>query len=158
MTEQVEQWICITSCVTLEHFSMETLHDSEGHSYGQLVIGSFITTTHTLMHHVSRRVFWWHITSPRWLQPPYSPDLATCDLWLFPKLKSPLKGKRYQTIDKTQENTMWQLMEAGRTAWGPKVPTLRGIEVSLSYVQCFLYLVSYSTNVSIFHTTWLDTF
>ena len=28
----------------------------------------------------------------------------------------------------------------------------------LSYVQCFLYLVSSSINVSIFHITWLDTF
>ena len=28
-----------------------------------------------------------------------------------------------------------------RTVWGPKVPTLKGTEVSLSYVQCFLYLL-----------------
>jgi hypothetical protein len=26
-------------------------------------------------------------------QPPYSPDMAPCDFWLFPKLKSPLKGR-----------------------------------------------------------------
>ena len=44
----------------------------------------------------------------------------------------------------------------GRTVWGPKVPALKGTEASLSYVQCFLYLVSSSINVSIFHTTWLD--
>ena len=25
-------------------------------------------------------------------QPPYSPDLAPCDFWLFPKLKTTLKG------------------------------------------------------------------
>ena len=35
---------------------------------------------------------------------------------------------------------------------------LKGTEVSLSYIQCFLYLVSSSINVSIFHSTWLDTF
>ena len=29
-------------------------------------------------------------------QPPYSPDLAHCDFWLFPKLK----GCRYATIEK----------------------------------------------------------
>ena len=28
------------------------------------------------------------------IQPPYSPDLVLCNFWLFPKLKSPLKGKR----------------------------------------------------------------
>ena len=38
------------------------------------------------------------------------------------------------------------------------MPTLRGTEVSLSYVQCFLYLVSSLINVSIFHIMWLDTF
>jgi len=36
--------------------------------------------------------FWQSITSPRSVSPPYSPDLAPCDSWLFPKLKSPLKG------------------------------------------------------------------
>ena len=36
----------------------------------------------------------------------------------------------------------------GRTAWGPTVPALKGTEASLSYVQCSLYLVSSSTNVS----------
>ena len=48
-------------------------------------------------------------------QPPYSPDLAPCDFGLFPELKSPLKGKRFQTINEIQENTMGQLMAMGRT-------------------------------------------
>ena len=38
------------------------------------------------------------------------------------------------------------------------MPALKGTEGSLFYVQCFLYLVSCSINVSIFHITWLDTF
>ncbi|UYV60447.1 hypothetical protein LAZ67_1001174 [Cordylochernes scorpioides] len=33
------------------------------------------------------------------LQPPYSPDLAPCDFFLFPKLKRPMKGRRYATLD-----------------------------------------------------------
>ena len=49
-------------------------------------------------------------------------------------------------------------MTTGRTVGGPKVPSLKGTEVSLSYVQCVLYLVSSSINVSIFHITGLDTF
>ena len=89
---------------------------------------------------------------------PYSPDLAPCDCWPFPKLKLPLKGKRLQTINEIQENTMGQLMGTGRTMWGPEVPTMKGTEASLSYVQCFLYLASSSINVSIFHIVWLDTF
>ena len=91
-------------------------------------------------------------------QCPYSLDLVPCDCWLFPKLKSPLKGKRFQTINKIQQNMTGQLMEFGRTMWGPKVPTLKGTKSSLSSVQCFLYLVFSAVNVSIFHSTWLDTF
>ena len=39
--------------------------------------------------------FWQSITSPRSFSPtpPYSPDLSPCDFWLFPNLKSPLKGR-----------------------------------------------------------------
>ena len=88
----------------------------------------------------------------------YSPDLASCDFWLFPKLKSPLEGKRFQTVDKIQENTMGQLVVTGRTVRGPKEPTLNETESALSCVQCFLYLVSSSINISLLHSTWLDTF
>ena len=48
-------------------------------------------------------------------QPLYSPDLAPCTFGVFPKLKAPLKGKRFQTIDEIQENTEGQLMATGRT-------------------------------------------
>ena len=32
-------------------------------------------------------------------QPPYSPDLAPCDFWLFPQLR----GCRYETIEEMKE-------------------------------------------------------
>ena len=32
-------------------------------------------------------------------QPPYSTDLAPCDIWLFPKLR----GYRYETIEEMKE-------------------------------------------------------
>ena len=62
----------------------------------------------------SPAVFWENIKSPRWLRPHYSPDLAPCDFWLFPKLKSPLKRKRFQTINEIQEiwwGSWWWLGE-----------------------------------------------
>ena len=34
---------------------------------------------------------------------PYSPDLAPCDFWLFPKLKEKLRGCRYETIEEMKE-------------------------------------------------------
>ncbi len=34
--------------------------------------------------------------------PPYSPELAPCDFWLFPKLR----GCRYETIEEMKEAVM----------------------------------------------------
>jgi hypothetical protein len=34
--------------------------------------------------------------------PPYSPDLALCDFFLFPKIKLKLKGRRFDTIEEIQ--------------------------------------------------------
>ena len=42
-------------------------------------------------------------------QPPYSPDLAPADLFLFPKLKSSLKGHRFQTVEEIEENSIRDL-------------------------------------------------
>ena len=40
-----------------------------------------------LMHHVSRRVYWQNVKSPRWLSLPYSPDLEPCDTLAFSQTK-----------------------------------------------------------------------
>ena len=153
MTERVEQWICIKFRIKLEHSSVETIW---------------------MMQKAAAMGNWWLAASSRQCahscitshvevygetsNHPGDLDLAPCDLWLFPKLKSPLKEKRLQTISDIQENMTWQLMETGRTVWGPKVPTLKGTEASLSYIQHFLYLVSSSVNVSISHSTWPGAF
>lgn len=42
---------------------------------------------------------------PKVPHPPYSPDLAPCDFWLFPKLKYPMKGTRFYSIEEIRENT-----------------------------------------------------
>jgi len=34
--------------------------------------------------------------------PPYSPDLASCDFFLFPKLKTHLKGYNFGTAENVQ--------------------------------------------------------
>jgi len=34
--------------------------------------------------------------------PPYSPDLAPCDFFLFPKLKTHLKGHRFRRVENVQ--------------------------------------------------------
>ena len=42
-------------------------------------------------------------------QPPYSPDMAPADFLLFPKLKSTLKGRRFDTSDEIQKNSTKEL-------------------------------------------------
>jgi hypothetical protein len=36
------------------------------------------------------------------LHTPYSPDLARCDFFLFPKMKLKLKGRRFDTSEEIQ--------------------------------------------------------
>lgn len=38
-------------------------------------------------------------------QPPYSPDVAPCDFWLFPRLKMPLIGHRFDDKETVGTNT-----------------------------------------------------
>ncbi|PNF38978.1 hypothetical protein B7P43_G06608 [Cryptotermes secundus] len=37
--------------------------------------------------------------------PPYSPDLAPCDFFLFPKMKIKLKGRRFDTVEEIRAET-----------------------------------------------------
>ena len=148
----------------------EMQYNENSYSYGQLVTGSFIMTMHLLMHQVSCSFFVKHqITQVT--QPLSSPDLAPCDFWLFPKLKSPLKGKRFQNTDETQENMMGQLMaiptkdfaesfEQWKRHWQNCVRS-QGAYFEGDWgviVLRTMFLVSSSINVSIFHSIWLDTF
>ena len=43
-------------------------------------------------------------------QPAYSPDLAPCDFWLFPKLKRPLRGNRFESSEDIKRESMRALM------------------------------------------------
>ena len=47
------------------------------------------------------------------LQPPYTPDLAPCDFWLFPKLR----GCRYETIEEMWRRSLTRSHK--RTSMGP---------------------------------------
>ena len=58
------------------------LHHDNAPAHTSLLMGEFSAKNNTLI-------------MP---QPPYSPDLVSCDFFLFPKLKRPMKGRRYTTI------------------------------------------------------------
>ena len=50
-------------------------------------------------------------------QPPYSPDIAPCDFWMYPKLKMALKGKRFDDIETIQSNATRELKAIPKSAF-----------------------------------------
>ena len=50
-------------------------------------------------------------------QPPYSPDLATADFFLFLKLKTPKKRKRFATIEEIKEKSKQELLAIPKNAF-----------------------------------------
>ena len=50
-------------------------------------------------------------------QPPYSPDLSSADLFLFPKLKTPMKGKRFVTIEEIKEKSKQELLPISKCSF-----------------------------------------
>ena len=44
-------------------------------------------------------------------QPPYSPDLAPCDFFLFPRLKTVLKGHRLEAMEDIKRNSTKTLLD-----------------------------------------------
>ena len=42
-------------------------------------------------------------------QLPYSPDLAPCDFFLFPKLKKTMKGRRFGNIEEIKTESLKEL-------------------------------------------------
>ena len=126
----VELRICIKFCVKLEHSSVETIQMIQKAA----AIGNWWLAASSWQHACSCITSYAEVLAKHQItqvtQLTYRPDLVPCDFWLFTKLKSPLKGKRFQTIDEIQENTTGQLRANGRTVWGPKVLTLKGTEAS----------------------------
>ena len=70
-------------------------------------------------------------------QAPYSPDSALCDFWLFPKLKTILKGRRFQSrkgitkngrssLGASRRRSLKEVLRSGRSA-GKSVCTAKGI-------------------------------
>ena len=136
MTERVEQRICIGFCIELEHSCAEPIWmvqrpqlwaagDWQLHHGNMPAHASRIVQSILAKHEITQ------VT-----QPPCSPDLGPCNFWLFPKLKSPLKGKRFRKI---QQGSGWplELCEVPRCLLG------RGLRrhCPLCNVSCVLYLL-----------------
>ena len=158
MTQWAEQRVCIKFCVKLEHSSAESI----GMIQKAAPMGNWWLAASSQPHPRSCITFHAECFSETSNHPgdlaPLQPRFGTLWLLAFPQTKITFEreaisncrsdsGKYDRAADGDWENCVRSL-----------APTLKGTEVSLSYVQCFLYLVSSSVNISIFHTTWLDIF
>ena len=48
---------------------------------------------------------------------PYSPDLAPCVFFLFPRLKRPMKGRRFATIEEIKTESLKELKDIPKSAY-----------------------------------------
>jgi hypothetical protein len=55
--------------------------------------------------------------------PPYSPDLAPCDFFPFPKMKLKLKGHRFDTIEEIQPDSQ-RVLDTDRKGLTGSVPKM----------------------------------
>ena len=138
MTERVQIYIKI--CVELEHSSIETIWMiQKAAAMGNWWLAASSQHTHHVSHLVQRFLAKHQITQVT--QPPYNPDLVPGNFWLFPKLKSPLKGKRFQAVDEIQENNTGQLMAIRRTVEVPRCLLWRGLRhhCSMNNISCIFF-------------------
>lgn len=77
------------------------LHHDNAPAHTSLLVNNFLAKTNTTI-------------MP---QPPYSPDLAPCDFFLFPKLKRPMKGRRFATIADIKSASLTELQSIPKSAF-----------------------------------------
>ena len=153
MTEWVDQRTCIKLCISLWKLFGCSF---KGHSYGPWWLAASSWQCASSCNTSCVEFFLQNIKSPG-DSAPRQPRFGALWLQAFPQTKITFERGEISYHRWVEENTMGQLLVIGRTVWGPKVPTLKETETSLSCVQCFLYFISSSITVSIFHITWLDT-
>ena len=155
MTEWVEQRICIKFCIKPEHSSTETIRMLQKAT----AMGNWWLAASSRQHACSCIMSGAEIFHETSNHPGDSAPLQSRfgTLWLlaFPKIKITFEREEIFRPSMRFTKIRWcrlaELCEVPR--YLPK-----GTEVSLSYVQSFLNLVSCSINVSSFHIPWLDTF
>jgi len=67
--------------------------------------------------------------------PPYSPNLAPADFFLFPKLKTTLKGRHFQTMEEIQENVIRELPPSQKVRSGKHSNNGRNVGNDVSPVE-----------------------
>ena len=145
MTEQIEPWIYIKLCIKLGHSSGETIQMIQKAT----AMGNWSCIT-------SRAEFFGKTSNDPGDSASIQPRFGALWLWTFPKTKLTFEREDISDCQWELRKILWGSWwwfqqrilqsvlnsgrDSGRTLWGLKIPTFKSAEVSLSYVQCFLYL------------------
>ena len=130
------------------------LDDLGGWNYGQLMIGSFITTMHLLIHHTYCRVFAETSNHPG-DSDPLQPRFGAPWLLFFPQTKITFERQKIS-------DHRWDSGKYGGAADGDWENCVRSQGAYFEgdwgiIILGTMFLASSSINVSIFHITWMDT-
>jgi len=106
-------------------------------------------------------------TVPVLEHPPYSPDLAPCDFFSFPKIKSTLKGNRFELVEavkakatelmnKLSEDDLQHCSNSGRFAWSSVGIGERSTLGVTTFLLCNFFNKNVLISVRLFysHTTY----
>ena len=97
--------VCVKQCErnarNCEKQFIWLLHHDNAPAHSSLLVRNFLTKNNTVI-------------MP---QPPYSPDLAPCDFFLFPRLKRPMKGRRFATIEEIKTESLRELKVIPKSAY-----------------------------------------
>ena len=72
-------------------------------------------------------------------QPTYSPDLAPADFLLFPKLKTPIIGKRFAAIEEIKEKSKQKLLAIPKVAFQKCFENWKNAGISVLYLRGELF-------------------
>ncbi|UYV65896.1 hypothetical protein LAZ67_3005836 [Cordylochernes scorpioides] len=101
------------------------LHHDNATSHTAFIITNFLARSNT----------------PLIPDPPYSPDLAPCDFFLFPRLKREMKGKHWETVENIQHHV---------TTFLRSIP----VEEFQDYVQCPSCGRNFNAGAAARHIPW----
>ena len=157
MTEWRKEQICIKFGVKVEPSSVETIQMIQKATAmgNQWLAASLQQCVYSYI--MSHAEFLGEMSNHPGDSVPLQTRFGTLQLLAFPKTK--ITFEREEISDHWWDSGKYNTAADGdwENCVRTQVPTLRGTEASLSYVQCFLYLVS-SINACMFHITWLYTF
>ena len=72
-------------------------------------------------------------------QPLYPPDLASADAFLYPKLKTPMKGKGFATIEEIKEKSKQKLLAIPKVAFQKCFENWKNAGISVLYLRGELF-------------------